>query len=121
VSKLCFQGCIGAIDGTHIDAKVINGDEDTYRDRKHTTTQNVRCVADLDLNFTYVYAGWEGSAHDSPSLVCVLMIQSYASQHLKTVLYHELIPMSNVCYTIHVIVRYPHFPTNLHVVWVSFT
>jgi hypothetical protein len=23
------------------------------------------CVADLDLYFTYVYAGWEGSAHDS--------------------------------------------------------
>jgi len=65
VSKLYLRGCIGAIDGTHIDAKVINGDEDTYRGRKHTTTQNVMCVADLDLYFTYVYAGWEGSAHDS--------------------------------------------------------
>ena len=23
------------------------------------------CVADIDLCFTYVYAGWEGSAHDA--------------------------------------------------------
>ena len=23
------------------------------------------CVADMDLCFTYVYAGWEGSAHDA--------------------------------------------------------
>jgi hypothetical protein len=36
-----------------------------YRDRKCTTTQNVTCVVDLDLCFTYVYAGWEGSTHDA--------------------------------------------------------
>ena len=33
--------------------------------RKHTTTQNVLAVVDFDLRFTYVLAGWEGSAHDS--------------------------------------------------------
>ena len=33
--------------------------------RKHTTTQNVLAVVDFDLWFTYVLAGWEGSAHDA--------------------------------------------------------
>jgi hypothetical protein len=32
--------------------------------RKHTTTQNVLAAVDFDLRFTYVLAGWEGSAHD---------------------------------------------------------
>lgn len=31
--------------------------------RKHTTTQNVLAAVDFDLRFTYVLAGWEGSAH----------------------------------------------------------
>lgn len=33
--------------------------------RKHTTTQNVLAAVDFDLRFTYVLAGWEGSAHDA--------------------------------------------------------
>jgi hypothetical protein len=36
-----------------------------YRGRKSTITQNVMCVVDFDLCFTYIYADWEGSAHDS--------------------------------------------------------
>jgi len=35
-----------------------------FRGRKHQTTQNVMAVVDFDLKFTYVLAGWEGSAHD---------------------------------------------------------
>ena len=33
--------------------------------RKHTITQNVLAAVDFDLRFTYVLAGWEGSAHDA--------------------------------------------------------
>ena len=35
---------------------------------KDGTTQNVLAAISFDLKFTYVLAGWEGSAHDS----CVL-------------------------------------------------
>ena len=33
--------------------------------RKHITTQNILAAVDFDLRFTYVLAGWEGSAHDA--------------------------------------------------------
>jgi hypothetical protein len=37
----------------------------SFRGRKGTTTQNVLVVVDFDMRFTYVLAGWEGSAHDT--------------------------------------------------------
>jgi hypothetical protein len=40
--------------------------------RKHTTTQNVMAAVDFDLWFTYVLAGWEGSAHDARILAHAL-------------------------------------------------
>jgi len=40
--------------------------------RKHTTTQNVLAAVDFDLRFTYVLAGWEGSAHDARILADAL-------------------------------------------------
>jgi hypothetical protein len=60
-----LQNCIGAIDGTQIDAEVKGMSTVPYRGRKKKATQNVMCVVDMDLCFTYVYAGWEGSTHDS--------------------------------------------------------
>ena len=39
--------------------------EATFRGRKHTITQNVLAAVDFDLRFTYVLAGWEGSALDA--------------------------------------------------------
>jgi hypothetical protein len=36
-----------------------------FRGRKSTATQNVLAAVDFDLRFTYVLAGWEGSAHDA--------------------------------------------------------
>jgi len=46
--------------------KVTDANNTAYRGRKHTTTQNVMCVVDLDLYFTFVYVGWEGSVHNAP-------------------------------------------------------
>ncbi|WVZ89944.1 hypothetical protein U9M48_036289 [Paspalum notatum var. saurae] len=60
-----FKDCIGAIDGTHVLARVPLKMQPAFRGRKHTTTQNVLAAVDFDLRFTYVLAGWEGSAHDA--------------------------------------------------------
>jgi hypothetical protein len=39
--------------------------QQAFRGRKTSPTQNLMVVVDFDLMFTYVLAGWEGSAHDS--------------------------------------------------------
>jgi DDE superfamily endonuclease len=59
-----FEGCLGAIDGTHIRIHVPNVDQARYRNRKGYLSQNVLAACDFDLNFVYVLPGWEGSAHD---------------------------------------------------------
>ena len=60
-----FDNCIGALDGTHIHAVVPPDDRKPFRNRKNTMSQNVLAVANFDMLFSYVLAGWEGSAHDS--------------------------------------------------------
>ncbi|KAL6494699.1 hypothetical protein OROGR_031499 [Orobanche gracilis] len=54
-----------AIDGTHISAWAPANKQMSCRGRKTTITQNVMCVCDFNMIFTYVYSGWEGSAHDA--------------------------------------------------------
>jgi hypothetical protein len=39
--------------------------QQAFRGRKKDPTQNVMAVVNFDLKFTYVLAGWEGSAHDA--------------------------------------------------------
>ncbi|CAK8541444.1 unnamed protein product [Lathyrus sativus] len=60
-----FKDCVGAIDGTHIRVKVSAKDAPRYRGRKDYPTQNILAACTFDLKFTYVLAGWEGSASDS--------------------------------------------------------
>ncbi|XP_077249248.1 uncharacterized protein LOC143888706 [Tasmannia lanceolata] len=67
-----FKDCIGAIDGTYIRAKVRIEDKPAYFCRKHFIAQNVLAACDFDLKFTYILAGWEGSASDSRVLVDAL-------------------------------------------------
>ncbi|XP_038699641.1 putative nuclease HARBI1 [Tripterygium wilfordii] len=67
-----FRDCIGAIDGTYIHASVPNDDQTRFIGRKGMTTQNVMATCDFDMLFTYVCAGWEGSAHDSQIFSTVL-------------------------------------------------
>ncbi|PPD88692.1 hypothetical protein GOBAR_DD14370 [Gossypium barbadense] len=59
-----FKDCIGALDGTHIRASVPLSMQGRFRSRKGGTTQNVLAAITFDLKFSYVLAGWEGSAHD---------------------------------------------------------
>ncbi|XP_052476946.1 uncharacterized protein LOC105798492 [Gossypium raimondii] len=60
-----FKDCIGALDGTYIRASVPLSMQGRFRSRKGGTTQNVLAAITFDLKFSYVLAGWEGSAHDS--------------------------------------------------------
>jgi hypothetical protein len=63
---------VGAIDGTHIHSRVPSRMQAAFRGRKHHPTQNVLVDVDFDLKFTYVLAGWEGSAHDATILADAL-------------------------------------------------
>lgn len=36
-----------------------------YIGRKNVPTQNILDVCDFNMCFTFVWAGWEGAAHDS--------------------------------------------------------
>ncbi|XP_056692169.1 uncharacterized protein [Spinacia oleracea] len=63
-----FQGnsvCVGCIDGTHIAACIPEPLQMPYRGRKGLPTFNVLAACDFDMCFTFVSAGWEGSAHDT--------------------------------------------------------
>jgi hypothetical protein len=59
-----FKDCLGALDGTHISAYIPIVDQDRFRNRKGTLSQNVLAVCNFDLIFVYLLPGWEGSAHD---------------------------------------------------------
>ncbi|XP_059642983.1 uncharacterized protein LOC132284866 [Cornus florida] len=60
-----FKNCIGAIDRTHISVFAPVSKQTPYRGKKSIVTQNVMCVCSFDMLFTFVYAGWEGTANDS--------------------------------------------------------
>jgi hypothetical protein len=59
-----FEDCLGALDGTHIPLHVPYAEQARYRNRKGFLSQNVLAVCNFDMQFLYVLAGWEGSAHD---------------------------------------------------------
>lgn len=60
-----FDDCLGALDGTHIEMHIPLELQPRFRNRKGTLSQNVLAVCNFDMQFVYILAGWEGSAHDS--------------------------------------------------------
>lgn len=61
-----LKDCLGALDGTHIDAFIPDESQIARnRNRKGGLTQNVLAATTFDMRFAYVRAGWEGSAADS--------------------------------------------------------
>ncbi|XP_020597781.1 uncharacterized protein LOC110037464, partial [Phalaenopsis equestris] len=60
-----FKDCIGAIDGTHVDALFSPTEKVAYIGRCGSPTQNLMVVCDFNMYFTFVMVGWEGSARDS--------------------------------------------------------
>ncbi|CAO2207659.1 unnamed protein product [Urochloa humidicola] len=59
-----FDNCIGAMDGTHIPVVVPSSKLLQYVGRHGYPSQNVLAICDFDMRFTFVVAGWPGSAHD---------------------------------------------------------
>ncbi|XP_050225342.1 uncharacterized protein LOC126674858 isoform X1 [Mercurialis annua] len=61
-----FKGAVGALDGTLIRASIPPAQQTPYRGRgRGDCYQNVLAICDFDMIFTFVWAGWEGVAHDS--------------------------------------------------------
>ncbi|PLW11277.1 hypothetical protein PCANC_23072 [Puccinia coronata f. sp. avenae] len=60
-----FDDCLGALDGVHVPAKVPEAQAAPFCNWKGQLSQNVLAVVDFDMRFTYICAGWEGSAHNS--------------------------------------------------------
>lgn len=79
-----FNNCIGAIDGTHIQAVVPNNLVVQYTCRKNITTQNVIAVCDFDMRFTFVLAGWPGYVHDMRVFNDVMTKWSHEFPHPPT-------------------------------------
>ena len=59
-----FRHCIGALDGTHIPVFIPEQDQNPYQNRKGYLSQNVLGVCNFEGLFTWIHAGWEGSAND---------------------------------------------------------
>ncbi|WVZ78636.1 LOW QUALITY PROTEIN: hypothetical protein U9M48_026317, partial [Paspalum notatum var. saurae] len=59
-----FDGCIGALDGTHIPARINHDSRLDFINRKGRTSFNVLGIVDMDMRFTYVWTGRAGSCHD---------------------------------------------------------
>jgi hypothetical protein len=59
-----FDGCIGALDGTHILAHVCHESRLELINRKGWPSYNVLGIVDMDMWFTFVGAGLAGSCHD---------------------------------------------------------
>ncbi|KAK4383160.1 hypothetical protein Sango_2802500 [Sesamum angolense] len=59
-----FKGCLGALDGTHIEVRVPDSDKGRYWNRKGQISTNVLGLCNIEGMFTYVLSGWEGSAAD---------------------------------------------------------
>ncbi|GAV77292.1 Myb_DNA-bind_3 domain-containing protein/DDE_4 domain-containing protein [Cephalotus follicularis] len=64
--------CIGAIDGVHVPVCISPLEAIPYIGRKGIPTQNVMAACDFDMRFTFCWAGWEGSAHDTRIFYAVL-------------------------------------------------
>ncbi|XP_023737574.1 protein ANTAGONIST OF LIKE HETEROCHROMATIN PROTEIN 1-like [Lactuca sativa] len=68
-----FKNCLGALDGTHIKCLVPLKDKPKYRTRKNDIATNVLGVCSQDMQFIYVFPGWEGSATDGRVLQDALL------------------------------------------------
>lgn len=59
-----FEGAVGALGGTHISLGTEEQDLTVWRNENGEVSQNVLAVVNFNMRFTYVLAGWEGSARD---------------------------------------------------------
>ncbi|KAL0385939.1 UNVERIFIED_CONTAM: hypothetical protein Sradi_2988200, partial [Sesamum radiatum] len=57
-------GCLGALDGTHVEVRIPDCDKGRYRNRKGQISVNVLRVCNIEGKLIYALSGWEGSAAD---------------------------------------------------------
>ncbi|PPD81666.1 hypothetical protein GOBAR_DD21400 [Gossypium barbadense] len=76
-----FKDCIGAIDGTLIAVILPPNEQIPYIGRKGIPTQNVMAICDFNMCFTFVMAGWEGSAHDTRIFLDTIRDPKYKFPH----------------------------------------
>jgi hypothetical protein len=55
-----FDGCIRALDGTHIKISVNRQAKADYINRKGDVTINICAIVDMDMRFTFVVPGGQG-------------------------------------------------------------
>jgi len=121
-----FEGAVGAIDGSHIAVSVSNNEAAPYRNRKGFLSQNVLAAVNYDMRFTYVLAGWEGSAHDARVLSSAKAASgsSCFKQPLRKGYYladagysntrMTMVPYRGVRYHLQEQYQAPHRPENAH-------
>lgn len=63
-----FENCIGALHGTHVEAKVAPHRRVQFCNKYGYPSQNVLIACKFNSQFCYVFPGSEGSAHDSQVL-----------------------------------------------------
>jgi len=64
---LFFANYIGALNGTYLPISIKGGytKQAPWRGRKGGLTQNILIAINFQMNFMYVLARWEGTAHNS--------------------------------------------------------
>lgn len=86
-----MKNCIRAMDDTHAHGfewglKKIQA---AFRNRKRDLSQNVVCICEFDMLFSFVDSGWEGSAHDTHVLMDAISDQKIDLLFLHLVTYFE--------------------------------
>jgi len=69
-----FEDAIGAIDGTHFVCLPTAAEWAAAHDYKGGVTQNCLAACNFNLEFMYIFSGWEGSATDSAMFLTNLHI-----------------------------------------------
>lgn len=115
-----FDNSIGALDGTHVHAVARGAEGNPFRDRKGNVSQNVLGVCDFDGVFTYILAGWEGSAGDQRVLgdarlkeLCVFLERFYLADGGYALSRWCLTPYRGVRYHLKEFSRGPDGPQNM--------
>jgi hypothetical protein len=97
-----FDGCIGALDGTHIPAHVCHESRLDYINRKGWPSYNILGTVDMDMWFTFVGAGLAGSCHDIAMLRNCMGEANYphppAGRHVMLALYTMSSLRSSKCF-----------------------
>lgn len=87
----CLQDCIGAIDDVHVKASIPPEDQVPYIGRQGIPTQNIMVACNIDMQFIFACAGWEGTAHNTRVFLSAL--RNYALNFPK----HPNGNVSNMC------------------------